>query len=422
MSTNLWDTKSRHNVQKLLDELLPMVNASGIRMNCLATYIALEELMATLPPSSANRGILIGAICRVKHSGQTTVEDLEGFYCEALGKHQQVSPPEVPWTFLVPVTVQVADEVTLPARFTMLGTDLEFVTRGMAAERIGDPKGLGDSMMLGRRKPVDEIPEVYLTFGHEGTRGQEAWAHVGPTVFDSFRGIVDLIHGYRGWRSGTEMPRTRMPLEGWMIAKTADSPFESVPFISDSGENFRLKPFPLDREAVQRITTYAELLTEEPGSPKSTARLITNCLRLYSEAMDATWNYRCLLALWQLAEALTLSDSFGGETKTVVYRLARFGEGKGLAGSGYRHALRRIASKGNDIVHRGIYTNIRDEDVNILKLACEEALVWAMYTQQDLPTISHIEMYYRFCDLNNADVEAAKNAIAYIEEHERLAS
>lgn len=65
-----------------------------------------------------------------------------------------------------------------------------------------------------------------------------------------------------------------------------------------------------------------------------------------------------------------------------------------LAGSGYRYCLEAIGRKRNDVVHRGIH-RVKDDDINILKLACEIALQWLVDMYEKMPTQDCLSRYYR---------------------------
>jgi len=129
--------------------------------------------------------------------------------------------------------------------------------------------------------------------------------------------------------------------------------------------------------------------------------------------MDARFQHLCLLGFWQLAEAITHSETVGGNTDKVVARLAWHGIGIGLKASGYRETLAVLGKKRNDIVHRGIH-DVQDDDINILKFACEVAIEWLIRIQKTLPSTAHIEHYYRLRDMNNTDLEAVRDCVAYL--------
>ena len=123
--------------------------------------------------------------------------------------------------------------------------------------------------------------------------------------------------------------------------------------------------------------------------------------------MDAGFHHRCLLGLWQLAEALTLARSFGGQTDKVVDHLAWHLQRVDLKGSGLQWTLKRIAEKRNEIVHRGIQ-EADLHDLNFLKLACELALIWLISQRDSLPTAASVEEFYRLRSANQQKLQAMR--------------
>ena len=83
-----------------------------------------------------------------------------------------------------------------------------------------------------------------------------------------------------------------------------------------------------------------------------------------------------------------------------------------------KRARAQELSKRNDIVHRGIH-DVENDDINIIKLACEAALDWLFRTHKSLPTISHIEHYYRFRELSGTEISAMNASIAHLNKGRR---
>jgi hypothetical protein len=193
-----------------------------------------------------------------------------------------------------------------------------------------------------------------------------------------------------------------------MIVKKLSGEAEGVAFLLEpySGST---TVFTLGQRKFNVIKGHARQLRGEPQSD-STRLLVVDALRLYSQAMDARFNYGCFLGLWQLAESIVLSRSFGGEAVKVADRITKVGMPSGLIASGWRHTLRRFAEKRNDVVHRGLH-DIKEEEINILKLAVSFSLLWLLRQLNSLPTTVHLEQFYRLSETNEAQLCAMKHCI-----------
>lgn len=200
-----------------------------------------------------------------------------------------------------------------------------------------------------------------------------------------------------------------------MRVRIGDTSLEWIHFITD--EDSEAKAFELSKSRLIGLQKNASVLGKKPKE-QSTLSLIANCLRLYSQAMDARFTHLSFLGFWQLGEAITNAKTVGGKTQKVVDRLAWHGSRIGLKGSGYTETLRVLGDKRNDIVHRGIH-DVENDDINIIKLACEAALEWLFRTHKSLPTISHIDHYYRFRELRGAEINAMNASIAYLKKRRR---
>jgi hypothetical protein len=124
--------------------------------------------------------------------------------------------------------------------------------------------------------------------------------------------------------------------------------------------------------------------------------------------------HRRLIGFWQLAELLTLSERTSGKTDVVCEKLAAYKQIFLPDGIGLKLALHEIADKRNHAVHRGIYHNIRDEDVQLLKMICETAFAFIFAHRKSIRTLEDLDLYYQF---RNRDLEGLKQVrknLAYL--------
>jgi hypothetical protein len=117
--------------------------------------------------------------------------------------------------------------------------------------------------------------------------------------------------------------------------------------------------------------------------------------------------------LWNIAEAICLSDEFGGNSKEVAKRLAWFGRNIGLESTGYSNIMESLSHKRNNLVHRG-KSDIDEDDINHLKFAIDTALLWLYQSLSKLKTISHLSQYYRMRDLHKFNLNAINETISII--------
>jgi hypothetical protein len=130
--------------------------------------------------------------------------------------------------------------------------------------------------------------------------------------------------------------------------------------------------------------------------------------------MDANLRGDCFLAFWQMAEAITCADVSGGDTRHVANNLAWHSERLDLKATGYKHTLVRLGKKRNQIAHSGI-SDVDDDDINILKLCCEVALVWLVEASQHLKTRQALAEFYAQRQVSNSTLTTRKDSIAYVE-------
>jgi hypothetical protein len=200
---------------------------------------------------------------------------------------------------------------------------------------------------------IKHTPQVFLSVSAQSSSWNSAWKDIEP-AFNALRGLIELTFDFYRWHmgGGGRSARRKVPHPLWMIACKEGMPQEWVYFITD--EDNTTKALDLDSAHLDGIKKNAAILQQEP-EPQSTLSLIADCLRLYSQAMDARFKHLCFLGFWQLAEAITHSESVGGKTDKVAERLAWHGTEIGLKGSGYQETLVVLGKKRNNIVHRGIH-------------------------------------------------------------------
>ncbi len=145
-------------------------------------------------------------------------------------------------------------------------------------------------------------------------------------------------------------------------------------------------------------------------SNKSISELIATCLRMYYYAESAVHKYDRFMHFWRICETISLSDRFGGQTKIVSNRNAKFIPSIENAEVDKVKMFRYLASIRNGFVHRGVF-DADDNDINILKTAVDNALYWIMDHSKKIKTVNELEFYYKIKDSSKKDLKYMENVI-----------
>ena len=340
--------------------------------------------------------------------GKRTVDDFEAVFEQRLKAEMIVAKDQdALWQFLMPISIAAKPDIVLPLRIQVLGKDFRLLSLPSLKKLLDKDttKALNDPVRIKEHTGAsyDNPPQTYLSVSARGSSQYLAWNDVSP-AFDALRGLIELSFGFLGWRLtyGRHNARRKVPHPPWMVAGKSGSPVEWLIFETED-DGYRER-FDLDKEGLSAVKKNAAILKQEPQRG-STLFLLADCMRLYSQAMDARSRYLCFLGFWQLAEAISRSETFGGKPDKVASRIARHGARTKLVGSGYTETLLALGKKRNDIVHRGIHA-IEDTDVNALKLACDLAIGWIFGIHKSLPTVAHLEHYYRLKESHRTELEA----------------
>lgn len=418
----LWNEAKQKDAQELISWLLdskPGPNAWNMDRRVM---IGLVELAYSAVDSSMTDQTVMEVLDRMYGENQSLVADFEAHYKRL--KQEQSSAEragQADWTFYIPLEVNVTGTMrTRRLRFLDRTVELLPVNRVLsglpphpAIVRSGKKFSVdGNAFFSIIGSEAKFHPGAFLKLLGKGLDQNTAWENAEP-VFSALRGLLEFSVGFGSGRltiGGTSEPRCQIPHPAWLFAVGADDFVHGIAFdIDDEKRSF---PFELTSERWGVLRRNAGILRNTPPTG-STQSVIADSLRLYAEAMDARFAHQSLLGFWQVGEAITLSEMVGGQTDKVAERLSWHHSKLKLPGSGYTATLKRLGQKRNSIVHRGIH-DVGDTDVNIMKLACDIALLWLMQIRTSLPTTKHLAEFYRLRDANTAVLEALKGAVALI--------
>jgi hypothetical protein len=326
-------------------------------------------------------------------------------------KHQK-RPAHHPWDFVVPF--QIAFEKRKP-RFKILGCVFSFLERKQvtAILKRQPPKEPVDHHfdLILNKKPY----QSYVHFSSTGETSDEAWLKVNQ-AYDAFLGLLEFTfnvgkQSYHYGRLGVAM--THFPRPKWVITVRREISSELKWFKMEYGDYEEQQTKAIGQHQCKVLTHNAHSLRKLPeaGSINS---LITDGLRLYAQALDGRQAHSRLIGLWQLAEALTLSENFDGKTDTVCKRLLAFEPIWMIDTDALKMNLHGIAKKRNRVVHHGNHSIVTDSDVNTLKVAVESLLFRLIGNAKRLKTISVLENYYSLHSSSDANLKALGDTLLFL--------
>jgi hypothetical protein len=396
----LWeDNSKRKNVQEIITYLLELhVFLGQWRHDGIKSTIAFSELAASAKDGVLSRSLIMQILREMHENNKKTVEEFELLYEQKQEERLLASNSKADeWAFFIPIDINLASDIVGIPKFIILGKDFtlenwEVVDRQVdeaTRRKLHTPEQLSEEL---NSINLFRSPNLYITVRGKGANAVNAWREIDP-AFEALRGLLEFfLNRFQTTNTwiGERRPLRKIPHPQWMLAFKENVEPEWFRFVIDT-ENI-VDPFPIKKSTLEKIQEFGQFLHNMP-KPNSTLELITNCLRLYAQAMDARFEHLCFLGLWQLAEAITRSETIGGKTDDVVKRLAWHREQTDLAGSGFTETLNSFGKMRNQIVHKGIHL-VDENDVNILKFICDLALYWLIGVHESLPTM--VKSHY-FC-------------------------
>ncbi len=304
------------------------------------------------------------------------------------------------WRIYLPIETRIK-EIELPIKLRVLNQDYYIVEEISAIKRIGKRKY--DELIKRMQKwyTFNNSNRYYIsTIAHNATK-DEAWDRTIPS-FDVLRGILEYSLNLGHWRlslGGIFSSRQTISHPKFII-KYSKSKSDVHGFqIEHSSENV-ISDF--DKKRYSRIRSYCNIFRNDTHESQI-VMLLADSLRLYAQAMDQKLPHMCFMGLWQMAELLTLSRNFGGNTKTICKRLGMICHDPNYSNLNILSILGIYADKRNSIVHRGIH-EVEEDDVNILKYYCEIAFNWLLQRRDDICTVTHLEYLYSIKNLTEEQI------------------
>lgn len=135
-------------------------------------------------------------------------------------------------------------------------------------------------------------------------------------------------------------------------------------------------------------------------------------IKLYASALDTTDYSNAFLSLWQSLETITMLSSERYSMSEVVDRVLCLINSKNLV---YKHFLDLSASRRNDLVHKGIFNEQGQSEVQLLKIICKYCILSFIEKIDKYKTYEKIEIFYKITGLNTTKREFFKEVINSID-------
>jgi hypothetical protein len=408
------DESVRKSAQELIDWLLdrltikgePSEDGRGVPISWegdLKVTVAGRELAAIVERDAALTPVM-RALARAKMDENPTPAYFTAKLDEVLS--EMPDGEWRPWTFALPLSIkQVAGGE--PFNLRIYGQDFAIMSRSEAEQFIDQPLHEGALRRILKRPDLPRrCPKYYLIAEHHGPTQREAWERLTP-AFDTLMGYLELFFSLGRHQILGDTIRSQIRHPEWMLWGSESGDIERTFFITDADRKRpRLK---ITADDVDTLQNQSEFIREEPKS-SSTAALLADAFRLYHQAMNRMHKADCFLGLWQTLEVVVRSETINADSQKIVQRAAWYTRKFDLPGSGMNHLLEELSGKRNDIVHHG-FNQVTNEDINLLKLTCDTALMWVLRNLNEVPTKKDLEPHYKIIDAHYR-IRAAENQIA----------
>lgn len=407
----LWKENNTTELQKLLDYVLSIWQENGGYSFTAKNTFAYHEFLCSIKQKEYDRLSAHKAITEMKSTSKNTLEE----FCEIYNRIRRVAPKKKAsqnkFIFYIPIEAEFDSDIKYPISITLLGNKFQFITNIPHSKKILDKLPIRlleyHGNVIGH---ITDTRKMFLSIVGYGKDWDDAWDNI-TLSFDVLRGIIEFSFSFRGFQmSSHSTPRSKIPHPKWVIIRDNKNEFDGTTFnVQDYKIISKLKFTP---KHIKVMKNNIRTLQSIPLI-NSSKQLLVSCMRLYSDAMDGYYRYNQFLGLWNIAEAICLSEDFGGESSKVAKRLAWFGKDIGLVATGYYSILDALACKRNSLVHKGI-SEIKDDDINHLRFAIDTALLWLYRSVSKIKTVQHLSHYYKLKDLGNSELIAINETIGII--------
>lgn len=366
--------------------------------------IALKEIESTYKKKG---NIIFNALKSLSKEKEWSIEKLEK-HIKAAEKRVKEKRRKNEFEFFVPVTYIIRKR-----NFTFLGNNFHVFSSSRIKKSFKDDKfqHWNDSSM----KVNIHQNYPYIFFKNQGENFGAAFNEYYPT-FESLQGLVNYCITAENfamkfpfkWQEAEFSIRNTV----FGIDKSGVKQYGDVVKLS-RGISAITKTKKISDVALKNLNFTLKNLGDKPKN-NSIEELLYSVFRLYYTACNSMNQHDAFLNFWQICEAISFSQNFRGDTKTILKRISSFVSPKGLIGDQIENTLVRLSTIRNDIVHRGI-DNSDQEYLMILKYYVDRAIKWLFHNKKDIKTMNQLEYYFQFKSVNNSNLNGLTNTIKFIE-------
>ncbi len=339
---------------------------------------------------------------------KNNIEGMEDFERIFKANRQSSLSNQKEWLVIFPIYTIIDHTVTLPCSFTINGLQFRLTT-WRRSQRLLEKSGLDRTISLQKTCKFPLYTGICATVKLKSHTHRAAWDKVSISL-DVFRGILDFMNSATQISlSSPPKPLTKFPYPGW-AAILAGNQKEMLYFLAERNEKI---DGAFNQETIKALRVYLRRFRHK-SQKNSFTDLLADWFRLYSQAVDELTPSNVLVAWWQLAESLTLSRNFNGDTATVCKRLSFYGEMFKMPTPGIEYCLNGIAEKRNRSVHKGIYSDISQDDCNYLKTYCEQAIFWLIENSKFIKDARTLENIYKVLAQDSIGFESLNSAVKFV--------
>jgi hypothetical protein len=397
----IFNEKDYSEVQKILDILLKNTTENGI--NISFEIVLYKKEIIGLSKKEISEGDLLKALVKINRENKSDISDLEIELDKIIQENKLKIHNQINWKIFIPFNLNISKK-----KFVLNGYEFKIMSYKSLKDDLNRKfyrKGFDTYLM-----PIEgsKISEKFLIVELKGLTLYDSYKKLEPT-FNLLRGIIDLVVTNSTYNMLTEQmqSQTKIAHPENILSINENQEFLYINFLVPKF-NPKIKNLILVDSQKKKIIEYVNYFSHVDTS--SIKYFLTDCFRLYSNAMEQEYKHNSFLSFWQLSEKLSLKDINSGKNETVVKRLKFISkkhfdiELKGILGN---HSSLR-----NNIVHRGI-DSVTDDDIAILKYLNERIIFWIIENSKKIKTVGHYTKYFQFIEMNNSEKRAIKEMIEF---------
>lgn len=264
------------------------------------------------------------------------------------------------------------------------------------------------------------IPETLLITRVTAHSGLAAYNLLEQT-FLAWRGLAEFALGSFDWQFSTNIrPLSRVTSSSWCLASCRhidDNDAIKIFNPSTTLPTMATKPPTLSVASINHLKLYCKKLQSASPSSRDIGHVMASAMRLYAQALDQPFPADQFLGLWQVCEAIALTKPGQHRGESIPHRLAwfqtRWDDAEPI---GVEALIESLSQLRNSYVHKGISTNIDQDDVNVLKFICDTTINMLMKLILRLPTKDHLDLFYRAISRPETEKRIIKQVLELVDE------